>query len=209
MRKSSKGISLCQRKSSLTPLQQLFCPFMSIWPTRSSRLLSPAVLCARGLALNPHEWAWIFSFKAFPHLPLTQLCGLATGLHRGEAGMVTGGWLVFSVWGQLRAALAGLPHCGTGLGRLQPLQLPSLPPCNTGILGAELLLLCSPCLTKWFLHLTAKCSPSCFLLRQRNQTEEHWCHKNLCDLKILEKVATLAKHRPDEIPVFPFNLFWL
>lgn len=180
--------------------------FLSPCEHLAHREFPTAVTClCPGFGTKPSQVSLNFhSFKTFSHLPLMQLCGLATGLHRGQAGMGTGD--VFSVWGQLGAALAGLPRCGTGLGRLWPLHLPSLPPCNTRIVGAELPLLCSPCLTK----------RGGFSLPQQHAAPVVSClgreikQRNINVKDILEKVATLAKHRPDEIPdSFSFNLFWL
>lgn len=64
-----------------------------------------------GVSLN------FLGLKTFPHLPLAQLCGSASGLHRGKQGWH---WGLACVWAQVRAALAGLPGCGTGWGGCDP-----------------------------------------------------------------------------------------
>lgn len=172
MEKRNKGIPLCQGKSSLTPLQQLSCPLTSTWLARSSRLLSPAVKCPlvwhQALRSQPE-------FSQFENLPTPPTCSaLWLGLWASRDG--TGGWHVC----EHRSELPWLGCQAVGqAGEIVAPHLPLLPPCHTRILGAELLLLCSLCLTKWFLPPTAPWSFICFLLRQRNQSEEHWCHKYL------------------------------
>lgn len=111
MEKSKKGIPLCQGKSSLSPLQQLSCPLMSIWPTRRSRLLSSAVDCAQALALNSAVSLNFHHLKTFPHLPLTQLCGSASGLHRGHEMGQTEVWHVFRTDQSYPAGLPGRGGC--------------------------------------------------------------------------------------------------
>lgn len=135
MEKRNKGIPLCQGKSSLTPLQQLSCPLTSTWLARSSRLLSPAVKCPlvwhQALRSQPEFSVWKPSHTS--HL----LSSVAWSL--GKQGWH---WGLARVWAQIRAALAGLPGCGTGWGDCgpSPALAPTLPHKDTGSRAAPALL---------------------------------------------------------------------
>lgn len=154
--------------------------FLSPCEHLAHREFPTAVTClCPGFGTKPSQVSLNFhSFKTFSHLPLMQLCGLATGLHRGQAGMGTGcfqrvrtarscpGWAA-TLWDRPGEAVTPPPALA-----------PTLQHKDSGSRAAPALLTL-PHQTRWFLPPTATCSPSCFLLRQRNQTEEHQCHRYL------------------------------
>lgn len=140
---------------------------------KSSWLLSPAVACAQGLALNSQESAWTFTVWKLSH---------SSPLHSSVAwplGCTGVRTACFQCVRTDQSCPGWAARLWDGRGEAGSPHLPSIPPCGTRTLAAQMLLLCSPCLTKWFLPPTARWSLSCFLLRERNQTEEHWCHKYL------------------------------
>lgn len=131
---------------------------MSIWPTRNSQLLSPAVALCPGFGTKPSGVSLNFhSSKTFPQLPLTQPCGSASGLHRGEARM----------WAACFQCVRADQSCPGWAARLwdgageaaspSPALNSTLQQQNTGSTAGSTghWQHCSSCLTKWFLPPTA------------------------------------------------------
>lgn len=95
---------------------------LSIWPMRSSPLLSFAAPCAQGLVLTPPQISPNFhSLKTFPHLPTyiapSLGCWAACGPVKGV------GWEVFGVRRAAQScpgAEAGPPFCGRAWGGSSP-----------------------------------------------------------------------------------------